>query len=79
MKIDVQVITDTKKLDAIRARELDITKERIQNNVIHDVSVILCTGGFDDREGDENFMVGKAAEVSYEFICDDKLLMIKNP
>lgn len=49
MKLGVQVlITDPEKLDGIRARELDITKERIQKILATGVNVILCTGGIDD-------------------------------
>lgn len=49
MKMGVQVlITDPEKLDGIRARELDITKERIQKILAHGVNVVLCTGGIDD-------------------------------
>lgn len=122
MKMGVQVlITDPEKLDAIRARELDITKERIQKILAQGVNVILCSGGIDDLclkyfveagamavrrvkktdlkriakatgaafltsltnlEGEESFdanMVGEAAEVAQEFICDDELILIKNP
>lgn len=122
MKMGVQVlITDPEKLDAIRARELDITKERIEKIMNTGVNVILCSGGIDDlclkyfvesgamavrrvkksdlkriakatgatfltsltnMDGEESFeanMIGEAAEVSQEFICDDELLLIKNP
>jgi T-complex protein 1 subunit alpha len=122
MKMGVQVlITDPEKLDAIRARELDITKERIEKIMATGVNVVLCSGGIDDlclkyfveagamavrrvkksdlkriakatgaayltsltnMEGEESFeanMVGEAAEVVQEFICDDELILIKNP
>lgn len=49
MKMGVQVlVTDPSKLEAIRARELDITKERIQKILATGVNVVLCTGGIDD-------------------------------
>lgn len=49
MKLGVQVlITDPEKLEAIRQRELDITKERIQKILSAGVNVVLCTGGIDD-------------------------------
>uniref|UniRef100_A0A1B6C7B4 T-complex protein 1 subunit alpha n=1 Tax=Clastoptera arizonana TaxID=38151 RepID=A0A1B6C7B4_9HEMI len=49
MKLGVQVlITDPEKLDAIRKRELDITKERIQKILAAGTNVILCSGGIDD-------------------------------
>lgn len=35
-------------MEGIRARELDITKERIQKILITGVNVVLCTGGIDD-------------------------------
>jgi len=122
MKLGVQVlVTDPEKLDGIRARELDITKERIQKIMATGVNVILCSGGIDDlclkyfvehnamavrrvkksdlkriakatgasyltsltnMEGDETFeasMVGEAAEVVQERICDDELILIKGP
>ncbi|XP_063706746.1 T-complex protein 1 subunit alpha [Culicoides brevitarsis] len=122
MKMGVQVlITDPEKLDAIRARELDITKERIEKILATGVNVILCSGGIDDlclkyfveagamavrrvkksdlkriakatgasyltsltnMDGEESFepnMVGEAAEVVQEFVCDDELILIKGP
>jgi len=122
MKLGVQVlITDPNQLEAIRARELDITKERIQKILASGVNVVLCTGGIDDlclkyfvelgamavrrvkkndlkriakatgaafvtslsnMEGEESFeanMVGEAAEVVQEKICDDELILIKGP
>lgn len=42
------LVTDPNKLEAIRARELDITKERIQKILSTGVNVVLCTGGIDD-------------------------------
>lgn len=49
MKMGVQVlINDPEKLEGIRARELDITKERIQRILATGVNVILCSGGIDD-------------------------------
>lgn len=49
MKMGVQVlVTDPEKLDAIRQRESDITKERIQKILNTGVNVILTTGGIDD-------------------------------
>lgn len=35
-------------MDGIQARELDITKERIQKILSTGVNVVLCTGGIDD-------------------------------
>ncbi|XP_065157571.1 T-complex protein 1 subunit alpha [Atheta coriaria] len=49
MKMGVQVlIEDPDKLEAIRSRELDITKERIQKILATGVNVVLCSGGIDD-------------------------------
>ena len=49
MKMGVQVlVTDPTKLDAIRDRESDITKERIQKIIDAGANVILTTGGIDD-------------------------------
>lgn len=42
------MVTDPEKLDAIRQRELDITKERIQKILAVGTNVILCSGGIDD-------------------------------
>ncbi|KAG3286491.1 TCP1-like [Ictidomys tridecemlineatus] len=48
MKLGVQVIiTDPEKLDQIRQRESDITKERIQKILATGANVILTTGGID--------------------------------
>uniref|UniRef100_H3D420 T-complex protein 1 subunit alpha n=1 Tax=Tetraodon nigroviridis TaxID=99883 RepID=H3D420_TETNG len=49
LKMGVQVIiTDPEKLDQIRQRESDITKERIQKILAAGANVILTTGGVDD-------------------------------
>ena len=49
MKLGVQVlITDPTKLEAIRQRESDIAKERIQKIINAGANVILTTGGIDD-------------------------------
>ncbi|XP_035214090.1 T-complex protein 1 subunit alpha-like [Stegodyphus dumicola] len=49
MHLGVQVlITDPEKLDAIRQREADITKERIQKILSAGANVVLTTGGIDD-------------------------------
>lgn len=49
MKLGVQVLVDDpSKLEAIRQRESDITKERIQKILSTGVNVILTTGGIDD-------------------------------
>ncbi len=49
MKMGIQVlVTDPSKLDAIRDRESDITKERIQKILNTGANVILTTGGIDD-------------------------------
>ncbi|XP_047531854.1 T-complex protein 1 subunit alpha [Vanessa atalanta] len=122
MKLGVQVlVSDPEKLEAIRARELDITKERLQKILATGVNVILCSGGIDDlclkyfveagamgvrrckkadlkriakatgatfltsltnMDGEEVFeanMIGEAAEVVQEQICDDQLILIKGP
>lgn len=42
------LVTDPEKLDAIRQRESDITKERIQKILAVGANVILCSGGIDD-------------------------------
>ncbi|XP_058845492.1 T-complex protein 1 subunit alpha-like [Acipenser ruthenus] len=49
MKLGVQVlISDPEKLDQIRQREFDITKERVQKILASGANVILTTGGIDD-------------------------------
>ncbi|XP_051515773.1 T-complex protein 1 subunit alpha-like isoform X1 [Myxocyprinus asiaticus] len=49
MKLGVQVvISDPEKLDQIRQRESDITKERIQKILASGANVVLTTGGIDD-------------------------------
>lgn len=49
MKLGVQVlITDPAKLEAIRQREADIAKERIQKIIAAGANVVLTTGGIDD-------------------------------
>ncbi|XP_013865447.1 T-complex protein 1 subunit alpha [Austrofundulus limnaeus] len=49
MKLGVQVIiNDPEKLDQIRQRESDITKERIQKILASGANVVLTTGGIDD-------------------------------
>ncbi|KDR16554.1 T-complex protein 1 subunit alpha isoform X2 [Zootermopsis nevadensis] len=49
MKLGVQVlITDPEKLEGIRQRESDITKEKIEKILAAGANVILCTGGIDD-------------------------------
>ncbi|VVC89107.1 unnamed protein product [Leptidea sinapis] len=103
------LVSDPEKLEAIRARELDITKERLQKILATGVNVILCTGGIDDlclkyfveagamgvrrcKKADlkriakatgatflTSSMIGEAAEVVQEQICDDQLILIKGP
>jgi len=49
MKMGVQVlVSDPEKLEAIRDREADITKERIKKILDAGATVILTTGGIDD-------------------------------
>ncbi|XP_015109218.1 T-complex protein 1 subunit alpha [Diachasma alloeum] len=49
MKLGVEVlITDPEKLEAVRQREIDITKERIQKIISAGANVVLLTGGIDD-------------------------------
>lgn len=49
MKLGVQVVVDDPgKLDAIRQREADITKEKIQMILNAGANVVLTTGGIDD-------------------------------
>ncbi|GAA6096906.1 T-complex protein 1 subunit alpha [Tachysurus ichikawai] len=49
MKLGVQVIiNDPEKLNQIRQRESDITKERIQKILSAGATVVLTTGGIDD-------------------------------
>merc|ERR1712223_1971670 len=42
------LVEDPKELDAIRQREYDITKERIQKILSAGANVVLTTGGVDD-------------------------------
>lgn len=49
MKLGVQLlIDDPTQLEAMRKRESDITKERIQKILATGVNVVLTTGGIDD-------------------------------
>ncbi|KAK0080918.1 hypothetical protein PV325_013095 [Microctonus aethiopoides] len=49
MKLGVEVlITDPEKLEGVRQREIDITKERIQKILAVGTNVILLSGGIDD-------------------------------
>lgn len=49
MKLGVEVlINDPEKLEGVRQREVDITKERIQKIIAAGTNVILLTGGIDD-------------------------------
>uniref|UniRef100_A0A1L8DUD6 T-complex protein 1 subunit alpha n=1 Tax=Nyssomyia neivai TaxID=330878 RepID=A0A1L8DUD6_9DIPT len=49
MKLGVQVlVNDPANLEKIRARELDITREKIQKILATGVNVVLCSGGIDD-------------------------------
>ncbi|KAL1123631.1 hypothetical protein AAG570_002707 [Ranatra chinensis] len=49
MKLGVEVlITDPDKLEAVRDRESDITKERVKKILASGANVILLTGGVDD-------------------------------
>ena len=49
MKMGIQVlVSDPEKLEAIRDRESDITKERIKKILDTGANVILTTGGIDD-------------------------------
>jgi len=49
MALGVQVlITDPAKLEGIRQREADITKEKIQKIIAAGANVIMVTGGIDD-------------------------------
>lgn len=49
MKMGVEVlITDPEKLEAVRQRELDITKERVHKIINAGANVVLLSGGIDD-------------------------------
>ncbi|XP_053980602.1 T-complex protein 1 subunit alpha [Hylaeus anthracinus] len=49
MKLGVEIlITDPEKLEAVRQREADITKERIQKILTAGANVVLVSGGIDD-------------------------------
>ncbi|GAB6019587.1 T-complex protein 1 subunit alpha [Chamberlinius hualienensis] len=49
MHLGVQIlVNDPEKLEAIRQREADITKERIQKILAAGTNVVLTTGGIDD-------------------------------
>lgn len=122
MLLGVQVlIEDPEKLDGVRQREMDITKERIEKILSSGANVMLLSGGIDDLcmkyfveagtmavrrvkkidlkriaratggtvclslanlEGEESFdasLLGYADEVAQERICDDELILIRNP
>lgn len=42
------VVNDVKEVDAIRQREMDITKERIEKILSAGATVVLTTKGIDD-------------------------------
>ena len=49
MKLGIQIVVDDpNKLDAIRERESDITKEMIKKILNAGANVVLTTGGIDD-------------------------------
>ena len=49
MKLGVEVlITDPEKLEAVRQREMDITKERVQKILNAGTNVVFLSGGIDD-------------------------------
>uniref|UniRef100_A0A2P2HVR8 T-complex protein 1 subunit alpha n=2 Tax=Hirondellea gigas TaxID=1518452 RepID=A0A2P2HVR8_9CRUS len=49
MKLGIQILlSDPTKLEAIRQREADITKERVQKILKAGANVVLTTGGIDD-------------------------------
>lgn len=49
MKMGVEVlVSDPDNLDKIRAREMDITQEKISKILAAGVNVVLCSGGIDD-------------------------------
>jgi len=49
LKLGVQVlITNPEKLDGIRQRESDITKEKVLKILTAGANVVLVTGGIDD-------------------------------
>lgn len=49
MKLGVEVlVSDPDKLEDIRQRETDITKESVQKILSAGANVVLCTGGIDD-------------------------------
>jgi T-complex protein 1 subunit alpha len=122
MKLGVQVlVTEPSKLEEIRQRESDLTKEKLLKILNAGANVIFCTGGIDDlclkyfveakamavrrckksdlkriakatgavllsslanMEGEEVFepsYLGEAAEVVQERICDDELILVKEP
>jgi len=122
LKLGVQVlVSDPNKLEEIRNREADITKERIQKILASGANVVMITGGIDDMcmkyfveagamavrrckrvdlkriakatggqlivtmsnmEGEETFessSLGEAGEVVQERICDDELILIRDP
>lgn len=122
MKLGVEVLVeDPNQLEAIRDREADITKDRIQKILAAGTNVVLLSGGIDDiymkyfveanamvvrrvkksdlkriakatgaafatsltnMDGEESFeanLLGEAAEVSQERICDDELILVKGP
>lgn len=122
MKLGVEVLVeDPDQLEAIRDRESDITKDRIQKILATGANVILLSGGIDDiymkyfveanamvvrrvkksdlkriakatgatfctsitnMDGEESFetnLLGEAAEVAQERICDDELILVKGP
>lgn len=49
MKLGVEVlVSDPDKLEDIRQRETDITKESVQKILGAGANVVLCSGGIDD-------------------------------
>merc|ERR1711972_957801 len=77
------VVTDPAKLEEIRQREADITKERIQLLLNAGANVILTTKGIDDMalkyfvEANAIAVRRVKKEVVEERICDDDHLLIR--
>ncbi|OAD54628.1 T-complex protein 1 subunit alpha [Eufriesea mexicana] len=94
MKLGVEVlITNPEKLEAVRQREADITKEQAKAMAVRRCKkadlkrIAKATGAqfltsLTNMEGEESFdssFLGEAAEVVQEVICDDELILIKGP
>lgn len=75
------LVSDPEKLEAIRKRESDITKERIQKILATGANVILCTGGIDDlclKASDFDFLTDEIlTEILFQYFVEANALAVR--